>query len=62
MNRKAVLRVVVVMGLGLVASLPAQADDSLTRALGTEAVTISYLPLILAIAEALHLQVIVEGI
>ena len=50
------------MGLGLVASLPAQADDSLTRALGTEAVTISYLPLILAIAEALHLQVIVEGI
>jgi sensor c-di-GMP phosphodiesterase-like protein len=37
-------------------------DRSFTRAIGTEAVTATILPQILAMAEALHLQVIVEGI
>jgi sensor c-di-GMP phosphodiesterase-like protein len=37
-------------------------DQSFTRAIGTEAVTVGILPQILAMAEALHLQVIVEGI
>jgi sensor c-di-GMP phosphodiesterase-like protein len=37
-------------------------DRSFTRAIGTEAVTVSILPQILAMAETLHLQVIVEGI
>jgi sensor c-di-GMP phosphodiesterase-like protein len=37
-------------------------DQSFTRAIGTEAVTISILPQILAMAKTLHLQVIVEGI
>jgi sensor c-di-GMP phosphodiesterase-like protein len=37
-------------------------DQSFTRAIGTEAVTVSILPQILAMAETLHLQVIVEGI
>jgi sensor c-di-GMP phosphodiesterase-like protein len=37
-------------------------DQSFTRAIGTQAVTVSILPQILAMAEALNLQVIVEGI
>ncbi|MGA9072444.1 MAG: EAL domain-containing protein [Terracidiphilus sp.] len=37
-------------------------DRSFTQAIGTEAVTLSILPQIMAMAEALHLQVIVEGI
>jgi sensor c-di-GMP phosphodiesterase-like protein len=37
-------------------------DQSFTRAIGTEAVTVSILPQILAMAEKLHLQVVVEGI
>ena len=37
-------------------------DRSFTRAIGTKAVTVSILPQILIMAEALHLQVIVEGI
>jgi sensor c-di-GMP phosphodiesterase-like protein len=37
-------------------------DQSFTRAIGTEAVTLSILPQILAMAEALKLQVIVEGV
>jgi sensor c-di-GMP phosphodiesterase-like protein len=37
-------------------------DKSFTRAIGTEAVTATILPQILAMAGALHLQVIVEGI
>jgi sensor c-di-GMP phosphodiesterase-like protein len=37
-------------------------DKSFTQAIGTEAVTLSILPQIMAMAEALHLQVIVEGI
>ncbi|MFZ1085204.1 MAG: EAL domain-containing protein [Terracidiphilus sp.] len=37
-------------------------DRSFTQAIGTEAVTLSILPQILAMAESLHLQVIVEGI
>jgi sensor c-di-GMP phosphodiesterase-like protein len=37
-------------------------DQSFTRAIGTQAVTVSILPQILAMAETLHLQVIVEGI
>ena len=37
-------------------------DRSFTRAIGTEAVTVSILPQILAMAETLNLQVIVEGI
>jgi sensor c-di-GMP phosphodiesterase-like protein len=37
-------------------------DRSFTRAIGTEAVTAGILPQILAMAGALHLQVIVEGI
>ncbi|MFZ1085203.1 MAG: EAL domain-containing protein [Terracidiphilus sp.] len=37
-------------------------DKSFTQAIGTEAVTLSILPQIMAMAKALHLQVIVEGI
>ena len=37
-------------------------DKSFTQAIGTEAVTVSTLPLILAMAEKLKLEVIVEGI
>jgi len=37
-------------------------DRSFTRSIGTEAVTAAILPQILAMAGALHLQVIVEGI
>ena len=37
-------------------------DRSFTQSIGTEAVTLAILPQILAMAEALHLQVIVEGI
>lgn len=37
-------------------------DRSFTQAIGTEAVTLAILPQILVMAEALHLQVIVEGI
>jgi sensor c-di-GMP phosphodiesterase-like protein len=37
-------------------------DRSFTQAIGTEAVTVAILPQILAMAEALNLQVIVEGI
>jgi sensor c-di-GMP phosphodiesterase-like protein len=37
-------------------------DRSFTQAIGTEAVTVGILPQILAMAEALNLQVIVEGI
>jgi sensor c-di-GMP phosphodiesterase-like protein len=37
-------------------------DKSFTRAIGTEAVTVSILPQILAMADTLKLQVIVEGI
>jgi sensor c-di-GMP phosphodiesterase-like protein len=37
-------------------------DKSFTQAIGTEAVTVGILPQILAMAEALNLQVIVEGI
>jgi sensor c-di-GMP phosphodiesterase-like protein len=37
-------------------------DRSFTRAIGTDAVTVSILPQILAMAEKLHLQVVVEGI
>jgi sensor c-di-GMP phosphodiesterase-like protein len=37
-------------------------DRSFTRSIGTEAVTATILPQILAMAEALHHQVIVEGI
>jgi len=37
-------------------------DRTFTQAIGTEAVTLAILPQILALAEALHLQVIVEGI
>jgi sensor c-di-GMP phosphodiesterase-like protein len=37
-------------------------DRSFTRTIGTEAVTAGILPQILAMAGALHLQVIVEGI
>ena len=37
-------------------------DRSFTQAIGTEAVTVTILPQILAMAETLHLQVIVEGI
>jgi sensor c-di-GMP phosphodiesterase-like protein len=37
-------------------------DRSFTRAIGTDAVTVSILPQILAMATTLHLQVIVEGI
>jgi sensor c-di-GMP phosphodiesterase-like protein len=37
-------------------------DRSFTQSIGTEAVTATILPQILAMARALHLQVIVEGI
>ena len=37
-------------------------DRSFTQAIGTEAVTLSILPQIMAMAKSLHLQVIVEGI
>ncbi|MGA7830965.1 MAG: EAL domain-containing protein [Terracidiphilus sp.] len=37
-------------------------DQTFTRAIGTEAVTLAILPQIIALAQALHLQVIVEGI
>jgi sensor c-di-GMP phosphodiesterase-like protein len=37
-------------------------DRSFTQAIGTEAVTLAILPQILVMADALHLQVIVEGI
>jgi sensor c-di-GMP phosphodiesterase-like protein len=37
-------------------------DKSFTQAIGTEAVTVSILPQILAMAKALNLEVIVEGI
>jgi sensor c-di-GMP phosphodiesterase-like protein len=37
-------------------------DRSFTQAIGTEAVTSTILPQIMAMAEKLHLQVIVEGI
>jgi sensor c-di-GMP phosphodiesterase-like protein len=37
-------------------------DKAFTRAIGTEAVTVSILPQILAMAEKLHLKVVVEGI
>jgi sensor c-di-GMP phosphodiesterase-like protein len=37
-------------------------DRAFTKAIGTEAVTVSILPLILSMAEALNLQVVVEGI
>jgi sensor c-di-GMP phosphodiesterase-like protein len=37
-------------------------DQSFTRTIGTEAVTVSILPQILVMAEKLHLQVVVEGI
>jgi sensor c-di-GMP phosphodiesterase-like protein len=37
-------------------------DQSFTRAIGTDAVTVGILPQILAMAEALDLEVIVEGI
>jgi sensor c-di-GMP phosphodiesterase-like protein len=37
-------------------------DKSFTRAIGTEAVTLAILPQILAMAEALNLEVVVEGI
>ena len=37
-------------------------DRSFTRAIGTESVTVAILPQILAMAEALNLEVIVEGI
>jgi sensor c-di-GMP phosphodiesterase-like protein len=37
-------------------------DRSFTKAAGTEAVTVAILPLILTLAEALNLEVIVEGI
>jgi sensor c-di-GMP phosphodiesterase-like protein len=37
-------------------------DRSFTQAIGTEAVTLSILPQIMAMADSLHLQVIVEGI
>lgn len=37
-------------------------DRSFTRAIGTESVTVAILPQILALAEALNLEVIVEGI
>ena len=37
-------------------------DRSFTRSIGTESVTLAILPQILAMAESLHLQVIVEGI
>lgn len=37
-------------------------DKSFTQAIGTEAVTSTILPQIMAMADALHLQVIVEGI
>jgi sensor c-di-GMP phosphodiesterase-like protein len=37
-------------------------DRSFTQAIGTESVTLSILPQILSMAEALHLRVIVEGI
>jgi sensor c-di-GMP phosphodiesterase-like protein len=37
-------------------------DKSFTRSIGTQAVTVAILPQILAMAEALKLQVIVEGI
>ena len=37
-------------------------DRAFTQAIGTEAVTVSILPQILAMAEALNMQVIVEGI
>jgi sensor c-di-GMP phosphodiesterase-like protein len=46
-------------------SLPISAikiDQSFTRSIGTEAVTVSILPQILAMAEALNLEVIVEGV
>jgi len=37
-------------------------DRAFTKAIGTEAVTVAILPQILAMAEALNLQVVVEGI
>jgi len=37
-------------------------DKAFAQSIGTDAVTVAILPQILAIAEALHLQVIVEGI
>jgi sensor c-di-GMP phosphodiesterase-like protein len=37
-------------------------DRAFTKAIGTEAVTVSILPQILSMAEALNLQVVVEGI
>jgi sensor c-di-GMP phosphodiesterase-like protein len=37
-------------------------DKSFTRSVGTQAVTVAILPQILAMADALKLQVIVEGI
>lgn len=37
-------------------------DKAFTMAIGTEAVTLGILPQILAMAETLHLQVVVEGI
>jgi sensor c-di-GMP phosphodiesterase-like protein len=37
-------------------------DKSFTLAIGTEAVTVGIIPLILAMAESLHLQVTVEGV
>jgi sensor c-di-GMP phosphodiesterase-like protein len=37
-------------------------DRSFTQAIGTEAVTVSILPQILAMAERLNLQIVVEGV
>lgn len=37
-------------------------DRTFTRTIGTEAVTVSILPQILALAESLHVEVIVEGV
>jgi sensor c-di-GMP phosphodiesterase-like protein len=37
-------------------------DRAFTRAIGTEAVTLSIVPHILALAEDLHLQIVVEGV
>lgn len=37
-------------------------DRTFTRTIGTDAVTVSILPQILALAESLHLEVIVEGV
>jgi len=37
-------------------------DRAFTRTIGTDAVTVSILPLILSLAESLHVEVIVEGV